>query len=89
MAQAAFNDFYENYPNLNSHPYQFSEFYDATQTRRFKVKIGLKEVNIGIVLVDHEEPLVTLVGGGKNELLGQQDVERVVEDKEMIYPLLI
>ena len=86
LAQAAFNDFYENYPNLNSHPYQFSEFYDATQTRRFKVKIGLKEVNIGIVLVDHEEPLVTLVGGGKNELLGYEDVERVVEDKEMIYP---
>jgi hypothetical protein len=58
----------------------------STQTRRFKVKIGLKEVNIGIVLVDHEEPLVTLVGGGKNELLGYEDVERVVEDKEMIYP---
>lgn len=86
LAQAAFNDFYENYPNLNNHPYQFSQFYDANQTRRFKVKIGLKEVNIGIVLVNHEEPLVTLVGGGKNELLGYEDVKRTVEDSEMIEP---
>jgi phage-related protein len=72
LAQETFNDFRLNYPALNSHPYQFSGSYDSSQTRRFKVKIGLKEVNIGIVLVDQEKPVITLVGGAKSEKIGEE-----------------
>ena len=83
LAQETFNDFRLNYPSLNSHPYQFSGSYDSSQTRRFKVKIGLKEVNIGIVLVDHEKPITTLVGGAKSEKIGEETRTYIKETRRL------
>ncbi len=86
LAQESFNDFQLNYPSFNNHTYKFSESYDSTQTRRFKVKIGLKEVNIGIVLVDEEKPVTSLVGGGKNQIIDYETVTEFIETTRTITP---